>query len=229
MVAENSSKGIMARLGIILFFFGALLFGPAGRLNWLEAWLFLIIYSAWAFPVVIWLKRNNPELFKERLSFFKKPAKGWDKIIVLAGTISFIALFLIAGFDAVRYQWSETPVFLQILGFLGLFPSLGLIFLVMRENTYLSRVVEVQKEKGHKVITTGPYKYVRHPMYVAVILLYFSIPLALGSLIALIPSSLLAIIIIIRTHLEDRTLHKELLGYEEYGKKVKYKLLPGVW
>jgi protein-S-isoprenylcysteine O-methyltransferase Ste14 len=99
----------------------------------------------------------------------------------------------------------------------------------MRENTYLSRVVEVQKEKGHKVITTGPYKYVRHPMYVAVILLYFSIPLALSSLIALIPSSLLAIIIIIRTHLEDRTLHKELLGYEEYGKKVKYKLLPGVW
>jgi protein-S-isoprenylcysteine O-methyltransferase Ste14 len=99
----------------------------------------------------------------------------------------------------------------------------------MRENTYLSRVVEIQKDRGHKVITTGPYRYVRHPMYVGVIILLVSVPLALGSLWALVPGVALTIIIIIRTHLEDKTLHAELEGYKAYAGKVRYRLVPGIW
>ncbi len=99
----------------------------------------------------------------------------------------------------------------------------------MKENTYLSRTVEIQKERGHRVITTGPYKYVRHPMYIGVIMMFFCTSLALGSLFGLIPAFLLTILIIIRTNNEDKMLHKELQGYKEYARKTRYRLLPSVW
>jgi protein-S-isoprenylcysteine O-methyltransferase Ste14 len=89
--------------------------------------------------------------------------------------------------------------------------------------------VEVQRERGHKVITSGPYQYVRHPMYVGVIILLYSIPVALGSLWTLIPASVLSFLFVIRTHFEDKTLHEELEGYQSYSTKVKYRLLPGIW
>jgi protein-S-isoprenylcysteine O-methyltransferase Ste14 len=99
----------------------------------------------------------------------------------------------------------------------------------MRENSYLSRIVEIQTERGHRVITTGPYQYVRHPMYFGVIVLFNSIPVALGSLWTLIPSSVLTLLILIRTYLEDKTLREELEGYNSYAEKVKYKIIPGIW
>jgi len=99
----------------------------------------------------------------------------------------------------------------------------------MREYTFLSTIGEIQKDRGHRVITTGPYKYVRHPMYVGAVIFFFCIPLALGSLYALIPGLLLVILIIIRTSFEDKMLHKELEGYAEYAKRVKYRLFPRVW
>ena len=99
----------------------------------------------------------------------------------------------------------------------------------MLENTYLSRVVEIQKERGHRVISTGPYRYIRHPMYVGVIILFVCIPLALGSLLTLIPGALLTALIVIRTHLEDKALHSELEGCKAYSAKVMYRLVPGIW
>jgi len=99
----------------------------------------------------------------------------------------------------------------------------------MKENTFLSRHVEIQKDRGHKVITTRPYGFVRHPMYIGATILMLCLPVALGSLYALIPAVFFVIFIIIRTVLEDKTLHKELEGYAEYAKKTKYRLLPGVW
>jgi len=116
-----------------------------------------------------------------------------------------------------------------VVAYAGVMVSLLLFFAVLRENAYLSRFVEVQKERGHKVITTGPYRYIRHPMYVAVIVLLYSIPVALGSLWTLIPGLVLTILFIIRTHFEDKTLHDELEGYKAYSTKVKYKLFPGIW
>ncbi len=97
----------------------------------------------------------------------------------------------------------------------------------MKENTYLSHFVEIQE--GHTVITTGPYQYIRHPMYLAIILYSLTLPLALGSLYGLIPGGLLVLLIIIRTALEDRTLHNELAGYQEYASRVRYRLVPGLW
>lgn len=227
MPANISSRKIMARAAFMFLLFAALLFIPAGTIYWPEAWLLLLIYLAWAMPVLAWLKKNNPALLEERTDVFKRPQKSWDKLVVLSGTILFIAMFLTAGMDAVRYHWSSPHFFLKALGFAGLFPSLALMFWTMRENTYLSRIVEIKK--GHKVITTGPYRYVRHPMYVGALTFYICIPLALGSLYALIPAALLVLVMAARTYLEDKMLHEELPGYKEYAKKTRYKLVPGVW
>jgi protein-S-isoprenylcysteine O-methyltransferase Ste14 len=146
---------------------------------------------------------------------------------MFALTVLFIAQLVIFGLDAVRYEWSQTPFTLKAVGFAGLIFSLILIFLPMKENPYLTKIVVVQKDQ--KVITTGPYKYVRHPMYSGVIILFFSLPLALGSLYALIPGILMTILLIIRTWFEDKMLHKELPGYEDYARKTCYRLMPWVW
>ena len=226
---EIPIKKILAKLAIIFLLYIALLFGSAGTFRWPEARVYLIMQFSFSIVLVTWLKKNNPDLLKERMIFLKKSAKSWDKVIVLLSIPVSIALFIISGLDAIRYQCSEISFVIKIIGFASIVASFFLIFSVMRENTYLSRIVEIQRDRGHKVITTGPYAYVRHPMYVGVIVWFFCLPPALGSHYALIPSVLLTLLIIIRTSLEDKTLQKELAGYEEYSKKVKYRLFPGVW
>ncbi len=211
--------------------FPIFLFLPAGTLFWPEAWLVSIVFIAYIVPQVLWLNKNNPELMRERMgskgSF--KGWKGWDKILMIALSIPACLLFPLAAFDAVRFQWSQVPLFLKALGFLGIIPYLVLSFLVMKENTYATKIVRIQKDREHKVITTGPYSYVRHPMYIGAVLFFICTPLALGSFYAIIPGTLGSILIIVRTYLEDKTLQEELEGYKEYTKKVRYRLLPGVW
>jgi len=111
--------------------------------------------------------------------FLKPASRGWDKTIIMTSTAVFVPYLLLPGLDAVRYEWSSVPVLVSVLAYAGVMVSLLLFFAVLRENAYLSRFVEVQKERGHKVVTTGPYRYVRHPMYVGLILLLYSIPVAL--------------------------------------------------
>ncbi len=142
---------------------------------------------------------------------------------------AFVPFFALPGLDAIRYQWSHVPLALKIIGFVGILISSGLNFWVMRTNPYSSAVVEVQEDRGHKAITTGPYQYVRHPMYVGFILWFFCMPLALGSLITFIPGIILTALIVVRTYLEDKTLQQELEGYVAYAETVKYRLMPGVW
>jgi protein-S-isoprenylcysteine O-methyltransferase Ste14 len=217
-------------ISFILFpiFLGALLFIPSNTLDWSAAWVYIIIFMCFEIAIVSWLRMNDPRLLKDQKTFMKKSAKLWDKIIILASTVLFIILFTIPGFD-LCYQWSHTPIFLSVTGFFGIVSSFVFVFLVIRENTYLSRVVEIQTDRGHAVITTGPYRYVRHPMYLGVIVMFFCTPLALGSLYGLIPALLLAIIIGIRTHFEDKMLHRELPGYKDYAKKTPYRLFPRIW
>ena len=207
----------------------AAFFGSAGTLAWPEAWLYMIIQYSFSMTFAIWLKKYNPELLRDRMAFLKPAAKRWDKAILLVSTIVFVPYLILPGLDAVRFQWSSVPSLIKVVAFIGIILSLVLVFWVMKENTYLSRIVEIQKERGHRVITTGPYQFVRHPMYLAVIVLFNSIPVALGSLWSLIPSAVLTLLILIRTFLEDKTLHEELQGYSSYAEKVKYRIIPGIW
>jgi len=206
----------------------ALFFGSAGTFNWPEAWLFLFLYAVAVICFVRWLKKHNPELLKERMSR-RKDAKTWDKIILLIYSILAMIMLAVAGLDAVRYNWSHVPPVLKVLGFLGFIPAYMLVFWTMTQNRYLSEVVRIQEERGHEVCTTGPYRYVRHPMYVGVIIFVLCLPLALGSYFALSFSVPIIFVFLIRTSLEDNTLQKELPGYKEYAEQVRYRLIPGVW
>jgi protein-S-isoprenylcysteine O-methyltransferase Ste14 len=214
----------------MIIFFMALIFVPAGTIKWLEAWIFLLIYFLFAAALVLWLKKNDPELLKERMAAKKKKnVKGWDRAIISAYTLLVLALIVLAGLDAVRFRWSRVPLEIKVLGFIGFIPTVILVFWTVKENSYLSEMVRIQEERGHQVCTTGPYQYVRHPMYVGVIIFLFCLPLCLGSLYALVPASLSVILFILRTALEDKTLQQELPGYKEYAQKVRYRLIPGIW
>ena len=213
----------------MLIVMSAAFFGSAGTWNWPEAWVYLFIQFSFAIGVAAWLKKNNPELLEARMKYLKRSAKSWDKAIVVFATAAFIPLLVLPGLDAVRYKWSEIPLPVTIVAFASIIISMTLVFWVMRENRFASRLVEIQRERGHEVVTSGPYQYVRHPMYVGVMIIWFSVPLALGSLWALIPGAVMATIFVVRTHLEDRMLHEELEGYVAYAQRVRYRLVPGIW
>jgi protein-S-isoprenylcysteine O-methyltransferase Ste14 len=208
----------------------AVLFIPAGRLDWLAGWTFLCSFLVAVGIIAIWARRNDPELLEERQTASQaQNIKRWDRILMAVYTVLLLLLIVISGVDAVRIGWSRIPVILRIMGWLGLGVAFWIVWRVMAENTYLSEHVRIQEERGHQVITTGPYQHVRHPMYVGIIIAMLGVPLALGSWWALVPAVLIVILFIIRTALEDRTLIAELPGYKEYAKQVRYKLIPRVW
>jgi protein-S-isoprenylcysteine O-methyltransferase Ste14 len=143
--------------------------------------------------------------------------------------ICFIAWFILMPLDAVRFHWSHMPVLLQIVGGLVLTASFYLSYLVFRENPYLSAAVRIQKERGHTLISTGPYRYVRHPLYAALIPLFLGTALLLGSWYGILLGLILIGMIAIRALLEERMLLKELEGYDVYMTQVKYRFIPYIW
>ena len=206
----------------------AAIFVPAGTLKWTEAWVFIILYAVAVTAAVIWMKKKAPDLLKERMKR-KKDIKSWDKAFRAFYLIFLLFILILPGLDAVRFQWSNVPVAVEILAFIGFIPGAAIAFWAMKENAFLSDVVRIQEDRGHTVCTTGPYKYVRHPMYVGVILLMLCFPFSLGSLYTLIPAVIIVILFFIRTALEDKTLMEELPGYKEYAQNVRYRLIPGLW
>jgi protein-S-isoprenylcysteine O-methyltransferase Ste14 len=212
--------------------FAVALMWPGGTWRWWEAWVLVGLWASLAVAITIFLSRHDPALLAERLklALLQKGQKVWDKVLMSLFYIAGLGIYIIPGFDVVRYEWSEPlPLLLKIMAMVVHLPCFLFIGWVMRENTYLSRVVVIDKERGHKVITAGPYALVRHPMYSAVIVLLFAVPVALGSRFGLIPAAFLAVLMIVRTNFEDRTLHVELPGYPEYGKQTPYRLIPGIW
>ncbi len=215
-----------------MIFFALALMWPAGTWYWWEAWITASLWTVYGVAQTRYLLRYDPALLVERMKFvpFDKEQKTWDKVIMLAFFIAAIALYIIPGFDVVRYEWSEPfPVWISVIAMLIHLPCFVLLAWVMRENTYLSQVVKIDEERDHHVITTGPYALVRHPMYTIVIVLLFVVPIALGSRFGLIPAMFLTMLLIVRTYFEDRTLHNELTGYSEYARQTKYRLIPGLW
>lgn len=225
---DSLKKEVIIKFIAAFIVIAAFLFIPAGTLKWAEAWIYLMMQFLFSGFVAYWLKKHDPELLKRRLSK-RMPERGWDKFFMAIACVICIALFILFGLDAVRFRWSNIPFYIEALGFVGVILAFYIIFSTMRENTYLSPIVEIQKKRNHKVITTGPYKYVRHPMYVGMTILFFSLSLALGSFYSFIPSLFIAAFIVYRAYNEDRALHKELKGYKEYAMKTKYRLLPGIW
>jgi len=138
-------------------------------------------------------------------------------------------VFIVAGFDAVRFGWSEIHVVWQVLAWAGLVFAGILVLWAVATNTFLSRYVRIQEDRQQQVVITGPYRYVRHPMYSGILILFLSLGPALGSWCAIIPGAVIDILFIIRTAKEDKTLQKELAGYQEYTKQVRYRLIPWIW
>ena len=206
---------------------GAILFVAAGRLNWPEAWIFLGISLAGIMANGLWSIRHNPEMLNER-GRMGKNAKSWDKVIGLFYMFFLFGIYILAGLD-VRFGWSQAPLWVKILGGIALALSLALTFWVMKVNAFLSTFVRIQDERGHTTVSSGPYRFVRHPMYVGILLMSWGTAFLLGSWWGVIPAVLNIVLFFIRTALEDSTLQAELPGYKEYAARIRYRLIPGIW
>jgi len=172
----------------------------------------------------------NPELLVHRLKVRRKGSKRWDEILMRVTNLTIlVAVPVIAGFDVGRFHWSTLDVRLVALGFVFLTASTILINWAMAVNPHFEPTVRIQKDRGHILISNGPYKIVRHPGYLAGIFYSLSIPLIIGSAYAFIPVGIYVILLMIRASLEDRTLQKELDGYAEYTGQVRHRLFPGIW
>lgn len=204
-----------------------ILFASAGRLTWAMGWAVLGIRSATSF---LGFFLADPELIKER-SQLRPGIKSWD--VVLAG-ISFLFLYpltlAVAGLDVGRFGWSPSlPWIAQAVALVVFALGNGLALWAALSNRYFSTFVRLQEDRGHAVVMDGPYRYVRHPAYAGTVVAALALPIALGSLWALIPSLIGAGGFVFRTYLEDRTLSKGLAGYQEYSQQVRYRLAPGIW
>jgi protein-S-isoprenylcysteine O-methyltransferase Ste14 len=218
-------KGLL-KIGIFIAVSAAIFFFCAGRLDLAMAWVYIaIVFVNTSITSLV----MNPELIAER-SEIKKDTKSWDILpAIVIGRVGPLVILIVAGLD-IRFGWSlQVPLVLQIMA-LGI-AILGLLVAdwAVVSNKFFSGVVRIQKDRGHTVVTTGPYQYVRHPGYVGAILHNIAMPVILSSLWALIPTGLVVFITIIRTAFEDRTLQEELDGYKSYSKQVRYRLLPNLW
>lgn len=203
---------------------GTFFFLTAGTLAYWEAWVYLFILFTPMTGLSIYLLRHDPALLERRLQY-KEKRKQQKGIIALSYPI-FLLAFLIPGLDK-RFGWTNTPIAAIIIAQVLVLTGYAVVIWVFRENSYASRIIEVQA--GQKVIDTGPYAIIRHPMYLGVGMLYILSPLALGSWLAVIPALPLLIILILRIRDEEVALARDLPGYSNYMQKVRYRLIPGIW
>ncbi|MDD5569662.1 MAG: isoprenylcysteine carboxylmethyltransferase family protein [Bacteroidales bacterium] len=201
-----------------------LFFLPAGSFKFWEAWIYSVTLFIPMMTTLIYLVNKDPALLERRFKRKEKEIK--QKIIVKIFTIPFFIGFIIPGFDY-RFNWSDVPIFLVVIANIIVFLSYFFVFLVFKENSYASRVVEV--EKNQKIISTGPYAIVRHPMYTGMTFLFLFTPIALGSYWALTMFVFLPIVFIFRILNEENVLRKDLSGYIEYCQKTRYRLIPYIW
>jgi len=223
-------KLLTAQIGGMFVVFALVLFLAAGTVLWPAGWAFLILFFGFTLALSRWLLRHNPGLLTERMTGIGKPdQKTWDKVFFVSANVVFLAWLVLMPLDAVRFHWSHMPLLLQLLGGLLLLCSFYLFFLTFRENAYLSPAVRVQTEREQTVVSTGPYQYVRHPMYATALIFLVSTTLLLGSCYGLILGLLLFVGIALRAVQEERTLRAELPGYDKYMAQVKYRLIPYIW
>jgi protein-S-isoprenylcysteine O-methyltransferase Ste14 len=207
----------------------AMLFGIVGRWNWWNGWVLSAIYILWSASCAILILPVNPTMLAERARPHADKRK-WDTVLLGLMGAFMICEYILASLD-VRLDWSsQMPLVVQLIGLLA--AVLGqdvLLVWSMASNAFFVATFRIQTDRQHAVASDGPYRYVRHPGYLSAILMHLGIPFLLNSLWAIIPGVLVAVVLTIRTAVEDKTLQAELPGYVEYTHRVRYRLIPGVW
>ena len=218
----------VVRLGLFLMVTAAVLFSASGRADWGRAWVLLgalVICAALNLGVLV---ARNPEVLAVRLEL-ERGAREWDKFLSALLVSLLAAALVVAGMDERRHWSPPLPGLLPLAAVVLLLAGDLLLLWAMAVNRFFSKIVRIQRERGHRVVSVGPYRYLRHPGYVGWILMSAALPLILGSLWAFVPIGLAAAGMVLRTALEDRMLRADLEGYEEYAGRVRYRLLPGIW
>lgn len=207
---------------------GVALFWSAGRLDWWAAWAALAVWAVEFAAMDILLIRFNPDLMTERQAP-PKGAKSWDRTILSILRLLQLARYILAGLDQ-RYGWTTGfPLSAQIAGLVICVLSYALLTWAMISNNFFSQIVRIQTERDHAVVTQGPYRFVRHPAYIGMILFELGMGALLASWPAILVGGACGILLLLRTALEDRTLQNELSGYADYSRQVRYRLVPGIW
>lgn len=215
---------VVGRLLAAVFVFGAMFFLSAGTVLYWEAWVFMAVLFTPMSIFAVYLLKHNPALLERRLRMREKEPQ--QRIIIAVSSVVLLAIFLLPGFDK-RFGWSSVPIWLVIVADVVILLGYLLSVLTLRENEYASRAVEVEQQQ--RVISTGPYSIVRHPLYLATILMFGFSPLALGSYWGLIPVAFYPPILVARILNEEKVLLRDLDGYADYRKVVRYRLIPGIW
>jgi len=227
--AEGSSskslkKAVIVRFAAAFLLLALMFFLPAWTFNYWQAWVYMLILLIPTSILLKYLYKHDPALLERRMRM--KERQKTQKLVIALSFLFFLPAFIIPGFD-VRFGWSNVPLILVVIADVLVLFGYSMFALVLKTNSYASRIIEV--EKGQKVITTGPYAIVRHPMYLASLILYAFSPLALGSYWAMLPVVLLIILLVARIKGEEKELLENLEGYRDYVVKTKYRLLPGIW
>lgn len=233
MASEKNklTAGRMILTAIYILIFPALILFLSGDWLWIEGWIFNIWFIVLCATTISYLYRNDPALLAER---YKQPGtanqRGWDRYVVYGLVLGFTLWIVIMPLDAKRYGWSANfLLWLKIIGGIGLLPSSFLFYRSYADNTFASPLVRIQAERKQQVVSTGVYGFVRHPMYLGGILLFIGTPLLLGSLYGVLIGVLISFLIVARIIGEEKMLVKELEGYTDYRKKVRYRLIPFIW
>jgi protein-S-isoprenylcysteine O-methyltransferase Ste14 len=219
---------LLVRLLLVLGILAALLFLPAGRWDWPQAWALILFFGVFLLLYALWGLYRDPAQLQER-SRIAPNVKRWDRVILGVYSALLPTVFVVAGLDAARFCWSQVPVGVAALAWVGLILGAALILWTATANTYLSRHVRIQDDRGQEVVTGGPYRTVRHPMYLGILVVILCLGPALGSWYALLPGLAIDALYVVRTAKEDAMLREELAGYEDYARRVRYRLVPGIW
>ena len=225
------TAGVLKRLFQVfgnLLIVAVVLFVSSGRLGWVWAWVYVGVGAAILVINALVILPTTPELAAER-SRVAGNTKGWDRVAVVLIFISGAGIFLVAGLDE-RFGWSPgLALAIHVAALVVTILAQAVFTWAMASNRFFAKTVRIQEERAHAVASGGPYRFVRHPGYAANIVTMFAVSLLLGSLWALIPAALSALAFIVRTALEDRTLQRELDGYADYARRVRCRLVPGIW
>jgi protein-S-isoprenylcysteine O-methyltransferase Ste14 len=228
---SQTSRTVAIRFVVLTIFMIAVLFLAAGRLDWWEGWSYVVLTMGMLIASRLYILKKDPNLLIERMEATQhENVKAWDKILVpLIASIGPLVVWIVAGLDT-RFGWPPSlPVAIQVV-------SLAIILMgtlfgewAVHVNRFFSSHVRIQTDRGHSVVSSGPYRIMRHPGYAGALVVYLAIPFFFSSYWVAVPSLVILMALILRTSLEDQTLQEELPGYKDYTNKVRYRLVPGIW